>query len=63
MIQHIGKDVLLVVETESEATATRLREEGKRDSEINMLYTKSNNFTVADMTNTSSANINRSILT
>lgn len=45
-IQHIGKDVLLVVETESEATATRLREEGKRDSEINMLYTKSNTFTV-----------------
>lgn len=26
-IQHIGKDVLLVVEIESEATATRLREE------------------------------------
>ena len=39
-IQHIGKDVLLVVEIESEATATRLREEGKRDSE------KSNTFTV-----------------
>ena len=57
MIQHIGKDVLLVVEIESEATATRLREEGKRDSEINMLYTKYNTFTVADMTNTSSASI------